>query len=239
MSVFCYKNLPPAVRLGERLRQRREDQGLTIESASLKTRLPQKFLTAMESGAFYDLPKAKAYRLAYIKEYAEVLGLDRDGIVRQMIKEAGLEDAPQIHPTIGPRYFPFASLMGAARTICGIGGIVLLAGYLAWQVAGIVQPPHLLVFSPDEGTIVNDRSIIIQGTATGAARLTVNEQNIMVNEQGIFITNLDLTPGVNTITISASKKYGKTTTIVRHIVVRPGKGLVGLNINSNNDKVGL
>jgi cytoskeletal protein RodZ len=236
MTVFCFKNLPPAVRLGERLKGERERQGFSWNDVTVKTRLPQKFLEAMESGAFSELPKSKGYRLAYVKEYAEALGLNRDEIVRQMIKEAGLEDAPHIHPQVGIKRWPFSSLMGAARTILSLSAVALLIGYLAWQVAGIIEPPHLSIFTPDEGTVVTDPSVVIHGEAGGAARLTVNGQDIMVNEQGTFSAAVDLTAGVNTI--SASKKYGKTTTLVRHIVVRPSKA-VGLNAGANSDKVGL
>jgi hypothetical protein len=42
----------------------------------------------------------------------------------------------------------------------------------------------------------------------------------MVNEQGHFETKVDLTTGLNTITILATKKHGKTTAITRHIVVK-------------------
>lgn len=239
MSVFCYKQLPTATRLGERLKKERETQGLSFELASAKTRLPHKFLAAIEAGAFCDLPKSKGYRLAYVKEYAEVLGLDRDAIVRQMITEAGLKDAPPVHPTVGVRHFPFASLASAARAILGIAAVVLLIGYLGWQVAGIIQPPHLAIYTPPEGAVVSNPAVIIQGEAAGASKLSVNGQEIMVTENGTFETTVDLSRGVNTITINASKKYGKTTSVIRHIVVKPAASPLGLNNFGGDDKVGL
>ena len=79
MSIFCFKKLDPSLRLGERFKQHREAAGLPIEQLSEKTHIQIKYLEALECGAFPELPKARAYRLAYVREYAAQLGLDASG----------------------------------------------------------------------------------------------------------------------------------------------------------------
>ncbi|MCX6779887.1 MAG: hypothetical protein NT034_01765 [Candidatus Magasanikbacteria bacterium] len=49
--------------------------------------------------------------------------------------------------------------------------------------------------------------------------MEANGQEIKVDENGQFNTTILLADGVNTLTLSTTKKHGKTTTLVRHIVV--------------------
>ena len=241
MTVFCYKPLAPAVCLGAKLRGKRQKQGASLDALARQTHIPSKYLLAIEQGAFNTLPKARAFRLAYVKEYAEALGFDRDLMVEQMIREAGLDDVSFIHPQTPVKQFPFASLASALRLAGTAALAILFVGYLGWQIKGIIQPPRLMVYSPFEGDVVNQLSALVQGETEHEARLTVNGQEIMVNEAGKFEDKIDLSPGVNTITVAAEKKHGKTTTVTRHLVVRPSKtaGETSLKETTNSDKVGL
>ena len=110
MSVFCYKNLALTDRLGERFQKKRQNLQLTIEELSERTRISPKHLLAMEQGKFAELPKAKAFRLAYIREYAAALGLGSDDCIEQFAREDGLSDTPIIHPHRNLHNLRFASI---------------------------------------------------------------------------------------------------------------------------------
>lgn len=220
MTVFCYKKLDATVRLGDRFRLQREALGLDIITASNRTHLATKYITAIEAGNFLQLPKARGYRLAYIREYATELGLPANDCLDQFSREDGLEDAQQIHPKRDIRWLPFSSISIFVRNIVFVGGALLFLGYLAWQIHGILQPPKLLVYSPLEGFVLGQPTTIVQGEAEKESRLTVNGQDVMVDEAGRFEAKIDLSTGVNTITIQATKKHGKTSTVVRHLVVK-------------------
>lgn len=230
MSIFCRKKLTPAIRLGGRFRQERELHGLDIKTVAEFTHIQPKYLTAIEEGDFTKLPKAKAYRQAYLREYATFLGLDAAHVLEQFALEEGFDDTPQVHPHTTLKQFPFASVSVFARTLVLVGFVVAFGGYLAWQVKGVVEPPHLAVYSPLEGSISSDLFTIIQGETEKESQLTVNGQEIRPTESGIFETRIDLSPGVNTITVVATKKHGKTSTVVRHLVVkqRPGGEQISL-----------
>ncbi len=220
MTVFCYKKIDPAIRLGERLRRQREALGLDISSASIHTHLAAKYITAIESGHFLELPKARGYRLAYIREYATSLGLSTLDCVDQFSREDGLEGTKQILPPRSIKWSPFVSITVFIRTFLMAGAALAFAGYLAWQVHGILVPPQLSVYTPSDGSIINQPTTIVEGQTEKEAQLTVNGQPVMVNDQGQFEATIDLSQGLNTIAIVATKKHGKTTTVTRHIVVR-------------------
>ena len=208
------------MRLGEKFIKASEEKKLDKKTLLQLTKIPAKYLTAIEEGAYDLLPKAKSHRLAYIRSLAKALEIPSDECIVQFEKEAGLNNADLAHPRRNIRWFPFASISIFLRNITMAGLVILFAGYLVWQVRGVLQPPYLAVFSPAEGNLVSSPRTTIQGETEKESRLTVNGQDIMVNEQGKFSTDIDLSNGVNTIQISATKKHGKTTTIVRHVVVR-------------------
>jgi hypothetical protein len=80
------------------------------------------------------------------------------------------------------------------------------------------------VFSPAEGSIVTEASTLVEGVTEAESQLAVNGQEVIMNADGKFEAELNLIPGLNTITIaSTKKKHGKTTTITRHVIVRPNQ----------------
>ncbi len=126
----------------------------------------------------------------------------------------------QKHPHKIINFSPFRSIPFLIRNIILACLIILFAGYLIWQIKGIINPPLLEIYSPPEGFVTNNISILIQGITEPECRLTINGQDIRPNGAGHFEASVDLSIGVNTIAISAIKKHGKTTTETRHVVVR-------------------
>lgn len=235
MTVFCYTKMKvnPPMRLGEKISKTREEQGLAAIQLSELTRIPLKYVIALESGSFETLPKTKAHRIAYVKECARHLGLSEDECLQQFEKESGLEDAPGIaHPRRSLKFLASTTVSIFLRNLL-VGVMVLsFAGYLIWQIKGVLTPPALTLYSPDEGSVINDARTNIIGQTEKESQLTVNGQNVMVDEAGKFSTEIDLSQGVNTIQISATKKHGKTTTLTRHIVVRLSPALKPLGLSN-------
>ncbi len=220
MSIFCIKKITPPVHLGQLLKEARLKAGLTLFSLEQKTRIAEKYLQAIEENNYSILPPARAYRLAYIREFANTVNYNSEKAIYQFIKENGLGDIKTIHPQSGIKKMQLYFTSWLVRSILIIGIIVLFVGYLGWQVKGILTPPDLQVYSPIEGAIINQTEIVIEGVTAKETHLTINGQEVRVNEQGKFSTTLNLSVGVNTLTITATKKHGKTISIVRHVVVK-------------------
>lgn len=222
MPVFCLKNLESAQRVGERLKKAREEQGLSLDDLNKKTRIPNKYLESIELGRFKELPQAKAHRLAYIREYAEALNLNPASFLYQFSQEADLNNEIPAHPRQARKLWALNSLSNIFRNVAVAILLLGFLGYLTWQVNGILQPPKLAVFTPADGYISSKLVTLVQGETEKEVRLTVNGKDIMPNDKGKFEIPVDLSNGVNTITISAIKKHGKITTITRHVIVKFG-----------------
>lgn len=209
------------LKLSEQLKTARLEAGKSLEDLSATTHIPLKYILALESGAYQELPLAKAHRTAYVKECATALNLDPKNCLKQFARENGFVGASMAHPLTSVRLFPFASLSILIRNF-SLGLFALLfIGYLGFQVKGVLEPPKLTVFAPFEGDTSNDQSILVQGKTDPETHLSINGQDIIATEQGNFETKIDASVGLNTITVSATRKHGKTTVITRHVVVRP------------------
>ncbi len=224
MAVFCFKKITSsALRLGELFKVTRENKSLTLADVSYETRIPEKYVMLLEKGSFAALPRARSHRLAYVRAYATLLELPVEETITQFTREEGLANAAMVHPLKKMKYFPFSSVGIFLRNSVGTCLILIFAGYLTWQIKGILEPPTLTVFSPAEGTIVTGAATVVEGATEAESKLAVNGQEVIMNSDGKFQAELNLMPGLNTITISSTKKkHGKTTTITRHVIMRQG-----------------
>ncbi|NLN18257.1 MAG: helix-turn-helix domain-containing protein [Firmicutes bacterium] len=64
------------------LRESREKSGLSLDEMAARTKIQRRYLAAMESGDFAQLP-GEAYRRAFVKLYARELGLDTQEVLER------------------------------------------------------------------------------------------------------------------------------------------------------------
>src|SRR3990172_8570825 len=88
--------------LGETLRRARLEKGITFEDAERVTRIPRKYLEALERENFGILP-APVYARGFLRSYAGYLGLDAGELLPFFpvghVEEPKLEPLPEVHHT--------------------------------------------------------------------------------------------------------------------------------------------
>jgi len=67
---------------------------------------------------------------------------------------------------------------------------------------------------------VSDPRLQILGNTDPDATVTINGVSVLVRGDGKFFDQVALNPGVNTFTIIATSRLGKSTTIIRDIGVK-------------------
>ena len=72
--------------LGQLLRQKREAQELSLADVEEQTRIRQRYLSALESDDWDDLPNEVVAR-GFLRTYASFLGLDPDELLAQVDSE--------------------------------------------------------------------------------------------------------------------------------------------------------
>lgn len=68
--------------IGERLKEAREEQGISLDTLQEQTKIQKRYLLAIEEENFDILP-GTFYARAFIKEYAQAVGLDADEIIAE------------------------------------------------------------------------------------------------------------------------------------------------------------
>ena len=115
---------------GERLRAAREAKGMSIEEIASTTRIPTRHLESIETGDWTKLP-APTYSIGFARNYATVLGLDRDEIGDQLRGEMGNtrpvhQPAELFEPADPKRSMPKGLVLGALLALA------LVAISLTW-----------------------------------------------------------------------------------------------------------
>lgn len=143
--------------LGERLRQARERQGLSLAQASVDTRILQASLAALEEGAYQRLPGDVVVR-GFIRNYAQYLGLSPDEMIELYRRERGGTDPIRIVPATHPPrtrtyvlpsfvgvFFVTMALVGLAYvTLNAVGRIGERPGGVVAEATAVAPPPSPL-----------------------------------------------------------------------------------------------
>jgi cytoskeleton protein RodZ len=105
------------VTAGQRLREAREAKGVSLEEIAAQTRIPTRHLASLEVGDWDKLPAA-TYSIGFAKNYASVVGLDRNEIGDQLRSEMGgsrpVFATPEVYEAADPaRTMPKGLVFGA------------------------------------------------------------------------------------------------------------------------------
>jgi transcriptional regulator with XRE-family HTH domain len=122
--------------LGERLREARESQGISISQAAVETRILQRYIVALEDGDFQHLP-GDVYARGFIRNYAEYLNIPAEELIELYRRERGMSEPIRVVPvTSAPRV---RSLM--IPSFFGVFFVVLVlvgASYLLLSTLNVV-----------------------------------------------------------------------------------------------------
>jgi cytoskeletal protein RodZ len=129
--------LPPA---GERLRAAREQKKLSLDDVAAQTRIPQRHLTAIETGDWDSLP-APTYTIGFAKSYASAVGLDRTEIGNQLREEMGgqrfaANSTDVFEPADPARTMPKSLVIGA------IVAVIVLIAVMSWLNQRSLEQPE-------------------------------------------------------------------------------------------------
>lgn len=205
--------------VGEILKKRRLEKNLEFETIEKHLRIRKKFLVALEENSWDKLPSLP-YIKGFLRNYSAFLGLKPEEIIaifrRQFGEQqkSGLMPNGLAHPLDEPtfRLTPHIAVISLISLF-----LLIFFGYLIFQYKIYTSPPNLIINKPKEGEIVTLNQIEITGKADNDAVISINGQKIAITRNGDFATTISLLPGINTITIESTSKYGKKRMITRTI----------------------
>ncbi len=225
MNGFVTKQLGKRRSLGSVLKIARSKAQISLEQAEAATKIPQKYLDALETGQYNRLP-AEAYNLGYVRCYAEYLHLNPDKIISLYKQERAEQWHQKDTAAIGfsPKKARDWQFLITPKLL-GIIGLVLLFGgiglYIAAELNKFTAVPSLEITSvPTEFTSDKDQ-ITLEGNTSVGVILTINTEPIFVTADGHFSQSVQLNPGVNEIVLQAKSRAEKVALKTVKVLYNP------------------
>lgn len=206
--------------VGSILKDARLARGLTLDSVAQATKIQTKFLTAIEADEFHRLPLG-TYAKGFVKNYSEFLGLPSTttlAFFRRQTEEPKRTTTIMPHGMAEPLNAPtFQLTPGKFLGIILAGFLGLFLLYFGRQYMTLRQAPLLTIETPNDKAIVSQRRIDVTGKTDTDATVTVNGTTVLVRGDGKFFDQVSLEQGINRITIIATSRFGKSTTVIREV----------------------
>lgn len=215
MALLDFTRKPVgSLTLGEKLKKIRGDHRISLAEVSRSTRIQVKYLEAIESGSYEKLPP-EVYVRGFLRSYAGFLGVPEEAILKLYDRERSIQrnlgrvDQARFQPKL-PVNLPFAF---SSRYVI-VSAIVLVTvgffGYLSFEFHSFVSEPRLVILEPQDGATVTEAELSVRGETDPRAEVTINGEGVVIDERGVFAEELKLAPGLNTISVSSSNRFGKT-----------------------------
>ena len=143
--------------------------------------------------------------------------MNEAALVKQYEREKGIhKNIKKIADTdSSSKPINFSSLVITPKMIIVSVVVLLVASsflYLYAQVNNFVSAPRLAIIQPTNGASTNSTSTHVTGVAEKDALVFINDQNVLVNENGQFAEDVGLKPGLNIITVRARSRFNKEAT---------------------------
>lgn len=205
--------------VGEILKSNRLAKGYSLEQVEQTTKIRLKFLQDIENDDYSRLPSL-SYAKGFVKNYGEFLGLNTDNVLAffrrqtQEVSRSSLLPKGMAEP-LNRSLIQLTPGRFLALLLVGLVGVFLF--YFGIQYVKLRQSPKLIIETPKNQTITTEKRIDVVGHTDPDATLSVNGVSVLVKSDGSFFDQIALEAGVNKITIVATSRFGKTTTVVREI----------------------
>jgi len=203
--------------IGQIIKFARAKKKLSFGKLEELTKIRASFIKSIEEEKWDALPTFPTVS-GFVKSISAPLGIDGKmaaAVLRRDYppKKLNINPKPDVPSqfTWGPK-FTFAIGTGVF--------ILVVLGYLGFQYLRFISPPGLTVDSPKENQIVSGNSVPVFGSTDSDVKITVNNQPVLVDQNGKFSTNIEITQTTKEIDIIATSRSGKIREIERKIEVQ-------------------
>jgi cytoskeletal protein RodZ len=183
------------------LQSARLDKEYTIEEISQKTKIPIRFLQAFEQEIPKNFPN-EPYCSLMLREYSTYLSLNPDEVVsifrRDYANKIKNNDIKKSFFAFTPQftYTFFTAIL-----------VLLFSGYIFFEYVKYNRPPNLTVDWPKNYSKI----VEISGKTDAESTVKINQDLVVVNQEGVFFKKMELSTGEAKITVESVSPAGKST----------------------------
>jgi cytoskeletal protein RodZ len=205
--------------VGQIIKEQRKKKNISLEELSEKTKIKKDFLKAIENENWKSLPEFPVV-LGFVKNISGSLGMSTERAAALLKRDfpPKEKDLKQINPKPDvAREFVWSP------KLTFILGIIIVAialfSYLIFQYFQFISPPRLEVEIPKPGQTITQDTIVVKGNADPEATVQVNNQPTLLEADGTFETEIEVSENTKEIVVIAKSRAGKETVINRKIEV--------------------
>ncbi len=201
--------------IGKALKEARVRKKYSQVKLEKETKIKKEFIEAIEKEDWPSLPEYPVVA-GFVRSIAGVLRIER----RQALARLRRDYPPKVlrinpKPDVSEKFTWNPKL----TFISGVIGISLIGlTYIGFQYVGFISPPPLEVNVPKEGAVIKETFIEVSGKTDPEAIVRVNNQLVLVEDNGEFNAEIDIYEGTYEIEIKAISRSGKESIIKRKII---------------------
>lgn len=200
--------------IGETIKEARKKKKFSREKLENETKIKASFVEKIESGKWDELPEYPVVA-GFVKKIAKALDLNEEHALALLRRDYPPKTLP-----INPKPDAEQKFTWSPRLTFILGVLVVvivILVYLSSQYLNFIKPPEITVDMPVDGQIVTEDVLKVSGVTDPEAVLTVNNQPVIVEEDGSFETDVEVSEGTEEIVVVAKSRSGKESIVRRKI----------------------
>ncbi|MEX2054175.1 MAG: helix-turn-helix domain-containing protein [Candidatus Colwellbacteria bacterium] len=194
----------------EEIRRLMKTKGIGPARLANLTDIPSRFIDSILEGNFDNLP-ARPYIRGYLFKISNILGADSDHLW-QMYRSSSEAQSSGERDKLPTNRFALQKInRGVIMGLIATAALLLL---LIFNFNRIVGKPNIDVVVPQT---TEESVITVSGLINPDDRLTLNEEIIYTDDVGHFEKQIQLEPGLNTLTFIVNRYLGRETVLVEQV----------------------
>lgn len=190
-------------------------KGLNKEKLTLLSEVPQIYIYSLYDSDPNKLPAAP-YMRGYLMKIGEILEIDGNLLWQTYKKEYPLK-ASGVHDKLPHNRFAIKPINKKSLAIVII--LVFAIIYFAFRIGNFFEAPFLEIINPSsDSAIVKEPVIKLAGKADPNNKLTINNEEILADDNGNFEKDFVLQSGLNVIEFKVKRFLGKEAIVTKKVV---------------------
>ena len=202
---------------GDLLKEKRLLKELSLDDVAQKTKIKIEYLEAIENSDFAALPSS-TFAKGFLRNYASVLYLNPDTVVAMFRRDFTENEKGEIIPrglvepvNTKPKYLSVNLILTSIA-------VLAFLGFLAIQLVSWWSLPSLKILQPVEGDTYGEK-VTFKGVTDKDATVKVDDQQVIVDQNGAFTLDMIFPGGTHTIIVSSTNRQGKSRLLERTFTI--------------------
>lgn len=214
MNGFKVKKIQ-SLTLGEKMQRARTEKRIGLSEIAKNTKIQLEYLEFLESGNYNGLP-ADVYVKGFLKSFADYLGINEDYLIKSFNKEKSIQkniagnNKGKEKTNLNKINLSKFSVTPKIISIVFVSlFFIALSFYLFKNLNNFVSNPELLIINPEADSVINDTKVLVKGKTDVGNELFINNQLVLVNDEGVFAESIVLREGKNVISVKSVNQFNK------------------------------